>query len=341
MQAIQLNRFGVEHLQLVELDQPQPGPGEVLVKFATASINPRDLQIVSGQFSPDQPLPIIPISDGAGDVVAVGEAVDGLVVGDRVCPLFFPEWMTGEALTNERSVSSGLEVPGVLREFGVYSEHQVVKTAAHLTAAEAACLPCAGLTAWTSLVTLARIHAGDWVLVLGTGGVSLFGLQFAKALGANVIVTSSSDDKLARVKQLGADAVINYRDDKNWGNTSRDLSGGGVQAVLEIGGTKTLPQSVAALRRGGHINVIGYLAGIDIGLTVFDLIERNAHLHGISVGHRQGFEEMMACIEEHELHPVIGKRFAFADSGKAIAAIAEGEHFGKIVVDITENSKTN
>jgi NADPH:quinone reductase-like Zn-dependent oxidoreductase len=336
MKAIQLKRFGSENLALVELDKPRPGPGEVLLKFGAASINSRDLQIISGQFSPDQPLPIIPVSDGAGEVVEVGEAVDGLVVGDRVCPLFFPEWASGEALTDQRKLSSGLEVPGVLREFGVYAEHQVVKTADHLTAAEAACLPCAGLTAWTSLVTLARIRAGDWVLVLGTGGVSLFGLQFAKSLGANVIVTSGSDEKLARAIELGADAGINYRDDKNWGSSAKDLSGGGVHAVLEIGGTNTLPQSVAALRRGGHIAIIGYLAGIDIGLTVFDLIERNAHLHGISVGNREGFEEMMACIDEHGIHPVIAKRFALADTAKAIAATAEGECFGKVVVDIND-----
>lgn len=334
MQAIQLNRFGTDHLQIVELDRPRPGPGEVLVKFGAASINSRDVQIVSGQFSPNQPLPIIPLSDGAGDVLEVGEGVTELLVGDRVCPLFFPEWMGGEALSNERSVSSGLEVPGVLREYGVYAQHQVVKTAAHLTAAEAACLPCAGLTAWTSLVTMAGTGAGDWVLILGTGGVSVFGLQFAKALGAKVIVTSSSDEKLTRTVELGADAVINYVNDPDWGAAARELSNGGVHAVLEIGGTGTLAQSVTAIRRGGHINVIGYVAGIDVGLTVFDLIERNAHLHGISVGNRRDFEAMMACIAEHELHPVIGERYAFEDAGKAINALAEGTHLGKLVLDI-------
>jgi len=335
MQAIILPRFGTENLQLTELEAPVPGDDEVLVKFAAAAVNSRDAQIISGAFSPDQPLPIVPVSDGAGTVEAVGKQVEGLARGDLVCPLFFPEWMAGEALADERSVSSGLEAPGVLREYGVYKAHQIIRVPSYLSAAEAACLPCAGLTAWTALVNYSSIGEGDWVLVQGTGGVSLFGLQFAKALGANVIVTSGSDDKLEQALQLGADHGINYANQPEWGEAARELADGrGVHAVLDVGGTGTLPQSVAALRRGGHINVIGYFGGIDLGLNVFHLIERNAHIHGVAVGNREGFEHMVAFLGEHEIHPVIGAEYSFADAARAIERVGDGSHVGKIVIEI-------
>ncbi len=335
MKAWVLPEFGIDNLQLAELEQPVPGPGEVLVKFGAAAVNSRDWQIVSGAFAPGQPLPIVPVSDGAGRIAAVGAGVTELAVGDPVCPLFFPEWLAGEALTDERRVSSGLEAPGVLRQFGVYRPHQLVRVPAYLTAQEAACLPCAGLTAWTSLVNFSSIGPGDWVLVQGTGGVSLFGLQFAKALGAHVIVTSGSDAKLERALALGADHGINYVAEPEWGARARELADGlGVNAVLEIGDTGTLPQSVAALRRGGHINIIGYFAGIDLGLNVFHLIERNAHIHGVAVGNRAGFEAMNGLLAAHEIHPVIGEQYAFAGAATAIGAMPHGAHFGKIVIDI-------
>ena len=335
MKAITLDRFGIENLTLAEIDTPQIGLGEVLVNFKAASINSRDNQIISGSFSPNQPLPIVPVSDGAGKVVSVGDGVENLSVGDLVCPLFFPEWLAGEALQDERAVSSGLEAPGVLREYGAYQQHQVVKVPAYLSAAEAACFPCAGLTAWTSLVNFSSIGEGDWVLVQGTGGVSLFGLKFAKALGAHVIVTSGDNAKLRKALDLGADHGINYKDTPDWGTTAHQLADGlGVHAILEVGGTGTLPQSLAALRRGGHINIIGYFAGIDIGLNVFHLIERNAHMHGLSVGNRSGFEAMLAFAETHQIHPVISQTYDFADAGKAVEAISHGDHFGKLVVEI-------
>ncbi|MGI9309185.1 MAG: zinc-dependent alcohol dehydrogenase family protein [Gammaproteobacteria bacterium] len=334
MKCIALPRFGLEYLAECELEKPEPEKGEVLVRFGAASVNSRDLQIINGTFSPTQTLPIIPLSDGAGEVVAVGSDIKKLAEGDLVCPLFFPEWIAGEATTDERSVSSGLEAPGVLREYGAYREHQVLKMPAFLDAGEAACFPCAGLTAWVSLAN-AHIGAGDWVLVQGTGGVSLFGLQFAKALGASVIVTSGNKEKLERATLLGADAVINYSEDEQWGATARDIADGlGVHAVLEIGGTGTLPQSIQALRRGGHINIIGYFAGIDVGLTVFDFIERNAHVHGLSVGSREDFEQMLDCVAEHEIHPVISRHYKFTEAAEAIAAIGAGRHFGKLVISI-------
>jgi NADPH:quinone reductase-like Zn-dependent oxidoreductase len=333
MKAITLNEFGSENLIFTELDKPVIADNEILLKFAAASINSRDCQIISGGFSPDLPLPISPISDGAGEVVAIGKDIMDLSIGDRVCPLFFPEWLTGEALRDERAVSSGLEAPGVLREFGSYLEHQVIKVPDYLSAAEAACFPCAGLTAWTSLFDFSSISAGDWVLVQGTGGVSLFGLKFAKAAGAKVIVTSSDDAKLKRALDLGADHGINYLTDSDWGLTAHNLADGlGVHAILEVGGSGTLPQSIAALRRGGHINIIGYFAGIEVGLNVFHLIERNAHVHGLSVGNRASFEAMLAFCAEHEVRPVIDSSYEFTDAAKAIEALPHNNHFGKIVV---------
>jgi len=335
MRIVELTRFGVEHLHIVEADVPEAAAGQVLVKFGAASVNYRDYQIVSGEFAPDQPLPIIPFSDGAGEVVSVGRGVTRFAPGDRVAPLFFPNWTAGEALGSERSVSSGLEAPGVLREYGVYGQEQVARVAHHLTDEEAACFPCAGLTAWTCLVSLAKIRARDTVLVQGTGGVALFALQFAKALGADVIITSGSDDKLARAQELGADHCINYGSTPHWGELARELTGGrGVDAVVEIGGKGTLPQSVVAIRRGGHVNIVGYLAGIELGLTVFDLIERNAHLHGVSVGNAEGFDAMMKFVATHTIRPVIDKSYAFEEADTALRDIVRGEHFGKLIVKI-------
>ncbi len=338
MRVMQLPAFGLDQLQMVSLPTPEPGPGEVLVRFQAAAINYRDYQIVTGEFAPAADLPIVPCSDGAGLVAAVGDGVTELAVGDLVCPLFFPHWQSGEAVGNERSVSSGLEAPGTLREFGIYRPAELARAAGNLTAAEAACFPCAGLTAWNCVHTLAGIGPGDWVLAQGTGGVALFALQFAKALGARVIISSSSDVKLERALALGADHGINYVAEPEWGIRARELTGGqGVNCVVEIGGEGTLPQSVAALHRGGHIGIVGYLAGIGLGLTVFDLIERNASLHGVSVGNRENFVAMMACVEEQRVQPAISAEYAFADAPAALADISAGQHFGKLVVNIAED----
>jgi len=335
MKICELSAWGFDNLHFRDVETPQPGPDQVLLKLGAASVNHRDYQIVAGEFAPTQPLPIIPGSDGAGQIIATGDNVDELSPGDRVSPLFFPEWLSGEALGNERSVSSGLETPGVLREYGIYEQHQVCKVAPHLTDAEASCYSCAGLTAWNSLVTFSGITAGDTVLVQGTGGVAIMALQMAKAMGAQVIVTSSDDDRLQRALALGADHGINYRETPEWGEAARKLTDGrGVDAVIEIGGEGTLPQSITALRRGGHINVIGYLAGIGLGLSVFDLIERNANIHGLSVGNRNQFEEMMDFVSEHGLRPAIDRTYSFEETGQAIQDVAIGGNFGKLVVTI-------
>lgn len=334
MKAMQLNAFGLDQLQVVELDEPEAGPGEVLVKLEAASVNPRDYQIITGNFTPNVDFPLIPLSDGAGRVVAVGEGVSRMAVGDLVTPLFFPDWISGEALGDERKQSSGLELPGTLREYAVYPEHAVSKSAAHLTAEEASCYPCAGLTAWTSLVTRSGIQAGDTVLLQGTGGVALMGLQLAKGLGARVIILSSSDERLAQAKALGADHCINYAEHPDWGQMAYDFSGHGVDAILEIGGAGTLENSLAAIRHGGHINIIGYMAGVEMGITVFPLIIKGAQLHGIGTGNRDDYEDMMQFVAQHGIRPVIAARYHMEASADALRELNEGGHFGKRVITI-------
>ena len=333
MQAWQLKDFGLDNLELIEAAKPEPGPHDVLVKFQAASINPRDYQIAMGQFTPNIDFPLIPLSDGAGEVVAAGASVTRVQVGDRVTPLFFPNWISGEALGDERKVSSGLEVSGVLREYGVYREEAVVKVATHLSAAEAACLPCAGLTAWTSLVPVANIQPGHTVLVQGTGGVAIAALQFAKALGAQVIILSSSEEKLERARELGADHCINYVKNPDWGAQAFQLAGHGVDLVLETGGAGTMQNSLAAIRHGGHIAIIGYVAGAEMGGTVFPLIIKCAHLHGIATGNRDSYTAMMGFIDKHRIRPQIASSYAYNDADRALGDIVHGAHFGKLVID--------
>ena len=333
MQAWQLTEFGLNNLRKVETAQPEPGPQEVLVRFSAASINPRDYQIISGQFTPNVEFPLIPLSDGAGDVVAIGTGVTRVQPGDRVTPLFFPNWISGEALGDERKVSGGLESPGVLREYGVYSQESVVKVASHLSATEAACLPCAGITAWNSLVTRSNIQPGNTVLVQGTGGVAIAALQFAKALGARVIIVSSSDEKLARALAMGADHGINYLANSDWGAQAFEMAGQGVDAVIEIGGTGTLENSLAAIRHGGHLAIVGYMAGAEMGVTVFPLIVKCANLHGIGTGNRDEYTAMMDFISQHQISPQVSATYAFNETTRALEDIVTGAHFGKLVVD--------
>ena len=335
MKAYELNEFGIDHVRQVVMDEPTPGPGQVLVRLNAASINYRDFMICAGQFGVSSDLPIVPLSDGAGEVVAIGDGVTSLAAGDHVSPLFFPRWMSDDALGDERAVSTGLEADGCLREYGVFNASGVVKNAAHLTDEQAACFPCAGLTAWNALVTTSNIQSGDTVLVLGTGGVSIFALQFAKALGARVIVTSASNEKLERARALGADDVINYRETPDWGLAVKEMTGGrGVDVVVEVGGASTLGESFKAIRRGGHIPIIGALAGAKMDILVYDLIGTNAHVHGISVGNRSDCEDMMRFVGKHKITPVIHRSYAFADAVGAIRDIDHAEHIGKLTVII-------
>lgn len=333
MKAYEIQDFGIDKLAFIERDVPQVGHDEVLVKMRSASLNYRDVMVVSGTYNPRMRLPAVPFSDGAGEVVAVGDSVSKWRVGDRVCSAVIPGWLdggpTGEAV---RSAIGAGRFDGVLREYVAFNENGVVAMPEHLSYDEASTLPCAGLTAWHALVVSGKIKAGDTVLTLGTGGVSIFAIQFALLFGAKVIATSSNDEKLAKAKLLGADETINYRLTPDWDKAVLEMTGGiGVDHVVEVGGVGTLARSVKAVRTGGHIALIGALetAGEFDPIPVF---MKAIRLQGIFVGSRAMFEAMNAKIAETNLHPVIDRTFAFDEVREALSYMASGSHFGKIVV---------
>ncbi|MBL8660377.1 MAG: NAD(P)-dependent alcohol dehydrogenase [Rhodospirillales bacterium] len=325
--------FALDKLELGERPDAEPGPGEVLLEMRAASLNYRDLLTVRGGYGPRNTLPLIPLSDGVGEVVATGAGVERVAVGDRVAPTFFPEWIGGDPTQAKFRTTLGGPLDGVLRRRMCIAADAVVRVPEHLSDAEAACLPCAGLTAWSAIATLGRVGPGDVVLVQGTGGVALFALQFAKIAGASVILTSSRDDKLARGRQLGADAVINYRTTPEWDKAVKALTGGaGCDHVVELGGAESLARSVRAVRIGGVISLIGVLSGADATFALPLVVMRNLRLQGVTVGSRDGFEAMCRAIATHRLHPVVDRVFRFKDAPKAFAAFAEGRHFGKICI---------
>lgn len=333
MQSIELGKFGVENLKLVERPQPKAGPGQVVVRMRAAAVNYRDFLIAQGYYKQDLPLPLVPLSDGAGEVAEVGSGVLSVAAGDRVSSVFFQAWDSGPASLPKISVSTGCEAPGVLAQYAVLPEQAIVPIPAGMNFSEAAALPCAGVTAWNALST-GKCKAGDTVLVLGTGGVALCALQLAKAMGAKVILTSGSDEKLKRAISLGADQVINYKLDPEWGKTAFGMAGLGVNIVVESGGAGTLAQSIAALGWDGHIAYVGSLTGFSAELNLLGLVGKNAHLHGLTVGSRQHHREMLAFVARHGIKPVLDDQRTLEEGGAAIQAIAAGQHFGKIVIRI-------
>lgn len=326
--------WGFDHLQLTTRPDPKPGPGQVLLKVKAASLNYRDLVVPNrgyGSFTGN--LPLIPISDGVGEVVEVGAGVARVKVGDRVCPCFHQGWIAGEPDLERMTQTLGGPIDGAMADYMCLSEQGVVKAPAHLSDEEAATLPCAALTAWSALVTYESLRPGSRVLVQGTGGVALFALQFAKLIGAHVTVISSRDEKLARAKQLGADAGINYTTTPEWSKPARELTGGrGFDHIVELGGEKTLPQSLRAIRPGGTISMIGVLSGSALSAPLGLVVTRQVRLQGITVGHRDGFEAMMRAIEQHRVRPVIDRAFAFEQLKEALAYLKSGAHFGKICI---------
>lgn len=325
--------FALDKLVRAERPEAEPGPGEVLLEMRAASLNYRDWLTINGGYGPRNTLPLIPLSDGVGDVVATGPGVDRIGVGDRVCPMFFPAWIGGEPAPAKFRLTLGGPLDGVLRRRMVIAADAVARVPEHLSDAEAASLPCAGLTAWSAIATQGRVGPGEVVLVQGTGGVALFALQFAKLAGASVILTSSRDDKLARGRQLGADAVINYRKTPEWDKEVKALTGGeGCDHIVELGGGDTLAKSVRAARIGGTISLIGVLSGADAKLSLPLVVMRNLRLQGVTVGSRDGFEAMARAMAAHRLHPVVDRVFGFEQAPKAFAAFAEARHFGKICI---------
>ena len=325
--------FGIDHLRLAEREEPSPGPGQVVVAMRAASLNYRDLATVRGQAARFR-LPLIPFSDGAGEVVAVGDGVSRVKVGDRVCPMFFQSWLEGPVSAEQRSRPLGGPLPGVLQERMVLDAEGVSRFPEHLSWREAATLPCAGLTAWRAIAVAAPVGPGDTVLVQGTGGVSIFALQFAKARGAGVIVTSSSDAKLERARALGADHLINYRQEPEWGAKAVELTGGrGVDVVVEVGGEGTVNQSLTAARVGGAVVIIGILGGVAAPVSIPTVFSKNLRVLGISVGSREMFEAMCAEVAAGGIAPVVDRVFAFEEVPAALRLMEAGGHFGKIVVE--------
>jgi NADPH:quinone reductase-like Zn-dependent oxidoreductase len=336
MKAWQLTApTGVDALELTDLAEPKPALGQVLVRVRAASLNYRDLMVTSGRYGAGVPLPLIPLSDGAGEIAAVGAGVTKWKIGDRVTGTFFQNWQAGPIRKEAFETALGGSINGMLSEYVALSAEGIIGIPSHLSFEEAATLPCAALTAWHALVADGKISAGQTVLVLGTGGVSIFALQFAKMHGARVIVTSSSDAKLARAKVLGADETINYKTTPDWEKEVFRLTEKvGADHIVEVGGTDTFPKSLRALAMGGTISVIGGVSGFTSDVPLRDILGKSALIRGIFVGSRDMFAAMNRAISQHQLKPVIDRVFPFAEAQATYRYQESGVHFGKVLITV-------
>lgn len=333
MKAMRLKKpGGLDSLYLDKAEAGAPGPGEIRVELHATSLNFHDLMVVKGMIPAEEGR--IPMSDGGGVVTAIGAGVHEFAVGDHVATTFFPEWLGGEAVSEWMRLVPGDRSDGYAREAVTAPFTWFTRAPKGYSHAEAATLTCAGLTAWRALVVNGNLKAGDVVLVQGTGGVSIFALQFAKAMGATVIATSSSDAKIERLKALGADHTINYRNDANWGATAKQITGGrGVDHVVEIGGSGTMAQSIRASKIGGHIALIGVLAGLQGDVSTVTIMGMQLRVQGLSVGSRQSQQEMIRAIEANGIKPVIDSSFPLEKLGDAFRHQESNTHFGKICVE--------
>ncbi|MWJ27486.1 zinc-binding dehydrogenase [Halomonas sp. ZH2S] len=324
---------GLDNLQLQDAPAPgEPGPGEVRVRIHASSLNFHDYAVVAGMIPTEEGR--IPMSDGAGVVEAVGEGVAEFAVGDAVVSTFFPHWLEGPARVGNFATTPGDGVDGYAREQVIHPAEWFTHQPKGYSHAESATLTTAGLTAWRALVVDGGLKAGDSVLVLGTGGVSIFALQFARMMGARVIATSSSDAKIERLKELGAEHTLNYEKEPQWGKKVKELTGGrGVDHVVEVGGPVTLPQSIDAVRIGGHIALIGILTGREGDIPTAKLMAKQARLQGLIVGSRRNQQEMIRAIDATDMHPVIDRRFPLEDIADAFRYEEAGRHFGKICLE--------
>lgn len=335
MRAWNIRKFGLDALEQTTLPVPAPGPRELLVRVGAASLNYRDRLVVEGTFIPDLALPFVPASDAAGEVVAVGKDVTRFGVGDRVTGHYIPAWIAGDGSGPEGEyISRGGPLPGVLAEYVVWHEETVVSTPGYLTDREAATLPIAAVTAWVALFDHGRLEPGETVLVEGTGGVSIFALQLAVAAGARVIVTSSSDEKLARAKALGAADGVNYVRHPDWDQQVLALTGGrGVDIVLEVVGGGNVRRAANVLARNGHLAIIGIIDGLTFGLDTVPFMRQRATMRGVLVGSRRHFEEVNRALEARQIHPVVEQVYPFEEVRAAFAHLVRGP-FGKIVIDV-------
>ena len=324
-------RPGSEALFSAEREAPSVGPGEVKVRIRAVSLNHRDLKVAQRT----RQAPLIPVSDGAGEVVTVGAGVTRWKAGDRVMGSFFPTWLSGPLSDFHHANALGGGRDGMLAEEVVLPEASWVQIPEHLTFEEASTLPCAGLTAWHALFEATRLRPGETVLLQGTGGVSVFALQLAKLAGAEVILTTSSEDKAKRARELGADHVLDYKRDAEWGKTAKGITGGrGVDLVVDVGGPATFDQSTAALRYGGTMSILGVLTGTSGPVNTYAIFYRSLRVLGIYVGSVEMFERFARAVGEAELHPIIDWVFPFAEAKKAFLHLASGSHFGKVVVRV-------
>ncbi|HKD68121.1 MAG TPA: NAD(P)-dependent alcohol dehydrogenase [Candidatus Binataceae bacterium] len=330
------NEGGTGRLALVDRPKPVPGPGEVLIRVRATSLNYRDLLTVRGRMGGATKPGLIPLSDGAGEVAEVGAGVSRVRVGDRVAAIFNPAWISGRARSGMADSSlGGGTTDGMLREYALLHESAVVHMPEHLSFEEAATLPCAGVTAWNALVPTGRVAAGDTVVVQGTGGVSIFGLQFARLCGARVIATTGSEGKMARLRELGADEVINYKTTPQWDQRVMELtSGEGANHILDVGGAGTLAPALQAIAAGGFITVIGLLTGVGGEINPLGILFRAAHVVGIRVGSREMFEDMNRAISVNRMRPVIDRVFQFEEAAGALDHLASGKHFGKVCIRV-------
>lgn len=332
MRAVVINQpGGLDNLSLIKQEPAELEANEVLVNWHASSLNFHDYLVATGA------IPVaehrVPMSDGAGEIVAIGERVSQWKIGDKVMSTFFPDWVEGDATSSNAARINGEQLDGFARETSCVHENAISRMPQSYSYAQAATLPCAAATAWRALVVEGNLKSGDSVLVEGTGGMSIFALQIAKAAGAYVYATTSSDDKEQRLYDLGADYVINYKHDKKWGKTINKRSGGGVNHVLDVGGSTTLAQSVEAVGFGGHISLIGILGGRNADFILPKMFFKHAHMHGIAVGSREMQIDMVKAIDTTGWTPVIDKSFELADLADAFRYQETGQHFGKIVLE--------
>lgn len=334
MKAWRLQGAGIDLLRLESAAIPEPGHGEVLVRVRAASINHRDLGILTGSYA-NQP-GIIPFSDGAGTVEKLGPGVTSFAPGDNVISCFYPFWESGPANRDNHRASLGCEMDGMLTEYAIVPASGLVRKPVTIDHAMASTLPCAGLTAWSALFTEGRLQAGQTVLIQGTGGVAIFALQLARMVGARIIMLSGNEAKIERARMMGADVAINYRQHPNWAPMIFDATNGqGADLVIELGGQDTLPQSLNCVKVGGRISVIGVLSGIVAQIPLLPILFRHIHMTGITVGHRSDFRSLCSAIDQNEIKPVIDSHFGLEDVPASYEALLQGEHFGKLVVELT------
>jgi NADPH:quinone reductase-like Zn-dependent oxidoreductase len=338
MRYVSVNKsFGVENLSIGSGPEPKPSDDEILVRMKAASLNYVDLAVVSGRLDPDIRIPFIPVADGAGMVEELGKNVQGFKPGDKVSTLYIPSWSGGRYKPEHTTMAvrpGAGAVPGQLSEYKVFRAHELIRLPASLNFVEASTLPIAGLTAWNALA-YGRIKAGDTVLLHGTGGVSIFALQFAKMFGARVIITSSDNSKIERAVSLGADFTINYKDH---GDVSEEVmritDHQGVDLVVETVGGSNLDKSLRSLRPQGHISAVGFLSGVEASVNLIPLMLKRATITGVSVGSTDDFRDMLAAVLANGMKPVVDSIFPLGQTIQAFRRLESGEHFGKIVIEL-------